>query len=363
MVLSITRRCALLLAVFIAAFQPVSVSAAESTADVSVTQSVHRKGKLGEPGPELDGPPVIPTAVTFVYDVVNSGPDATEVTLRIRPDTFTYSPPGDSPYNHWTVPMLETGLWWQGNADDCNSDSLVCTFSLASGDSYRVMVDARANAPGPFSIYAKAASSVDDPVAANDKSTVYETRVRCSIIGTGGADRLTGTEARDSICGLGGRDRLVGVGDGDKLFGGTGADSFVSDTGDQVFVGGRGADRISYARSRRSVTVSLADNVATGNGHDTIVSVESVIGSRFGDYLTGRGRWDRLSGGRGPDRIAGRGGNDILAGGRGDDRFISRDSMFDAVRGGTGSDIVQADPGDSVSSARRVSYAPFYLDP
>lgn len=72
---------------------------------------------------------------------------------------------------------------------------------------------------------------------------------------------------------------------------------------------------------------------------------------------------DRIEGGPGDDRIAGRTGADVMLGGKGDDRFISRDDTRDVVNGGPGGDVCQADDGDRVTSATRVSEPPFYLDP
>jgi Ca2+-binding RTX toxin-like protein len=73
----------------------------------------------------------------------------------------------------------------------------------------------------------------------------------CTISGTAGDDRLTGTRASDVICALGGDDRVdaregsdVVYGDegDDRLSGDLGADTLYGDDGDDRLEGGLGAD-------------------------------------------------------------------------------------------------------------------------
>jgi Ca2+-binding RTX toxin-like protein len=85
-----------------------------------------------------------------------------------------------------------------------------------------------------------------------------------------------------------------------------------------------------------------------GAGIDTLVSIENLIGSEFGDHLSalvsssgssfsGLGGADVLNGSNGSDTLDGGDGNDTLNGGLGDDTLI----------GGTGNDIF--DGGDGVN--------------
>ena len=101
-------------------------------------------------------------------------------------------------------------------------------------------------------------------------------RLRCTIVGTNGPDRLVGSRRRDVICGLGGADVLVGGRGDDVLSGGpgndylrpgAGRDRALGDSGndfvgardgnaDRIY-GGRGADRARVDRrldTTRSVT-------------------------------------------------------------------------------------------------------------
>ena len=67
------------------------------------------------------------------------------------------------------------------------------------------------------------------------------------------------------------------------------------------------------------MTVDLGRRTATGWGTDRLQGIESVLGSRFGDVLTGDGGRNRLSGQAGNDRLNGSGGGDLVDGGPGTD--------------------------------------------
>ena len=61
------------------------------------------------------------------------------------------------------------------------------------------------------------------------------------------------------------------------------------------------------------MTVDLAASMADGHGHDTLVDVESVVGSRFSDALRGDGRDNWLTGREGDDLLDGQGGSDVAS--------------------------------------------------
>lgn len=67
----------------------------------------------------------------------------------------------------------------------------------------------------------------------------------CTIIGTNGKDRLTGTAIEDTICGLGGNDRINGLGGNDTLKGDAGRDRVTDKSGTDKLFGGGGVDRLS----------------------------------------------------------------------------------------------------------------------
>jgi Ca2+-binding RTX toxin-like protein len=155
------------------------------------------------------------------------------------------------------------------------------------------------------------------------------------IIGGTIANTITGNDRDNVIFGLAGDDTILGNDGDDRLFGGKGADSID---------GGEGFDIASYQRSRASLLVDLAENGASGGEAtgDHLSGVEGVIGSRYGDHMTGDDEANFFSGRDGDDAIYGGGGNDTLIGGAG----------ADTIDGGDGSDTLRfakSDTGVSVN--------------
>ena len=98
------------------------------------------------------------------------------------------------------------------------------------------------------------------------------------------------------------------------IIGTAGDDTLVGTSGDDTINGLAGFDIASYASAGVGVTVSLSVQGVAQNtgaaGHDTLISIEGLIGSAFNDTL---------GGGAGDDFLSGGAGNDILKGGLGDD--------------------------------------------
>lgn len=104
--------------------------------------------------------------------------------------------------------------------------------------------------------------------------------------------------------------------------------------GPEYFYGGLGADlmdgrglrdTVDYSASPAAVTVSLQNGVVNSGGHadgDRLFSIEEVIGSVFGDRITGSGGNDSLMSGPGADLVDGGDGDDTLEGGAGMDTLI-----------------------------------------
>lgn len=154
---------------------------------------------------------------------------------------------------------------------------------------------------------------------------------------TGGAagEHYVGSASDDVLQGAGGKDRLQGVGGNDTLSGGPGGD---------ILDGGMGRDSVSFAAASTGATVDLAagTSTGTGQGNDTLASIENVIGSASGDDITGDRRANRLEGGGGADTLHGGEGNDTLIGGAGPDLMY----------GGDGDDTYLVDDaGDVVSES------------
>ena len=232
--------------------------------------------------------------------------------------------------------------------------------------------------------------------------------VTATIVGTSGADRMTGTPERDVVVGLGGddvvdavggddlvcggpgSDRLVGgpgndrlLGGGDRLSDGPGGTFLVGDTllgggGDDVLDGGadrrtadqrRRPDTYSFAESSSKVEVDLSGTVgrATGEGADRIVlgPAHGIVGTPYADTITGSPVPDTVDGGAGNDTVATGGGGDTVfpdgpAGAEGQDTvatgpgadLVSSLTGRDEVSTGDGADFVEAfSPDPSVVDA------------
>ena len=143
-----------------------------------------------------------------------------------------------------------------------------------------------------------------------------------------GIDMLSNFE---SLLGSAFNDTLTGDGGANTLSGGNGDDALSGGAGNDTLDGGGGNDTASYAAAASGVTVSLAVGTAQdtfGAGIDTLSGVEILLGSAFGDTLTGGVGNDTLAGGAGNDTLDGDSDHDLLAGETDDDTLI----------GGTGDD-------------------------
>ena len=136
-----------------------------------------------------------------------------------------------------------------------------------------------------------------------------------AVVGSSHNDSLTGGSGNDTLQGGAGNDSLTGGSGDDVMDGGTG-------TGNDSLTGGDGTDTASYALASSGVTVSLAAGTATGQGSDTLATIENATGSAHADTLTGDANANTLQGGAGNDQIGGGGGADILYGQGDADTFI-----------------------------------------
>ncbi len=172
---------------------------------------------------------------------------------------------------------------------------------------------------------------------------------RDKLEGSSGLDTLYGGDGDDSLLGGTGGDSLYGEQDSDVLMGGVATDLLSGGSGDDTLDGGAGgdvldggpgdADVASYVLSNAGVTVHLHSpspgGFVTGasGGHalnDSLKDVENLIGSTYGDALSGDDGANYLDGGAGDDFLDGRGGDDTLLGGGG----------FDTLDGGAGTDLL-----------------------
>jgi Ca2+-binding RTX toxin-like protein len=190
----------------------------------------------------------------------------------------------------------------------------------------------------------------DEVVGDNGSDTVLGDAGSDTVIGKRGNDRLFGGPgARDFLDsglgddtldgGPGGLDQVIGGVGNDRLSGGAGdGDLLRPDFGRDTVAGGAGAhDTASFAVSGQNsvvfgaggVLVDLAAGKAEGDGEDTLAGIEDVIGTPFGDTISGGVGPNELYGAGGIDDLVGAGPDDVAHGGIGLDRcrgFAAQDS-------------------------------------
>lgn len=207
--------------------------------------------------------------------------------------------------------------------------------------------------------------SYDDPLRVRDfwvdpaAQTVAD---GLTIIGSSGANTLSGFGVRDAtLRGYGGDDRMSSDGD-DRMFGGAGNDSY-SVYGDAQVIerAGGGRDRVVVEDGStyvlpENVEVLLANTygslTATGNAEANVFRTRSYGSVDFDggdgdDRLVGGGYADRLAGGNGDDVLQGGLRADRLDGGAGADRLVwttaneSRTRAPDIISGfESGTDVI-----------------------
>lgn len=150
-----------------------------------------------------------------------------------------------------------------------------------------------------------------------------------NIVGSRQSDTLIDNRRGNTIHGGRGYDSIEDGRGRDRLFGEQGKDWIEPGPGRDLADGGTGADYLSYQHAPAAVVVDLRAETATGgDGHDTIIGFEKVVGSRFDDVLRGNAKLNVLSGGDGNDWLSGRGG---------DYDFLFGNDGFDWADGGPGS--------------------------
>ena len=148
-------------------------------------------------------------------------------------------------------------------------------------------------------------------------------------------DAITGNALNNQLEGLGGNDTLIGGDGNDTLLGGAGSDVLVGDAGNDSINGGAITDRInyndlnvvSYAGAGSGVTINLAGITGDGStgagtatgatvGTDTLSNVNFIVGSTYGDSITGSSAliFEQIEGGKGNDTLDGGAITDTLNG-------------------------------------------------
>jgi Ca2+-binding RTX toxin-like protein len=202
-----------------------------------------------------------------------------------------------------------------------------------------------------------------------------------TLNGGGGSDTLIGGSGDDNLAGGSGRDSLQGDAGNDRLFGqGATGDTLHGGEGDDLINGGAGDDIIFDEADANFVLNNIS---MTGNGNDTVVSVErailfggasdntidtsafftagktsvtlrghsgndTLIGSELNDAILGDAGNDIIEGRAGNDNLSGAAGRDMLIGGDGNDRLRGQGASFDTLVGGAGDDTLDGGAGTDV---------------
>ena len=153
---------------------------------------------------------------------------------------------------------------------------------------------------------------------------------------------LIGGAGADLIYGMAGDDLISGDAGNDRLFGGAGDDTIEGGIGDDIMNAGTGSDTVSYIYPGKAVVVDLTQTESqdtVGDGNDTLVSFENIIGSKGDDVLVGNEEANIITAGEGDDVIHGGDGDDTLSGEAGDDTVYGGDGD-DVLSGGAGDDAL-----------------------
>lgn len=164
----------------------------------------------------------------------------------------------------------------QGSCTMTSTSANCALGSLAPGAQATVTVVAEPGATGTLSDKATAGAAQTDPVPANNTATATSTvnNARgCTIIGTSGADTLTGGYSNDVICALSGNDTVRAGYGNDTVHAGPGNDNVDGGFGDDTLNGGPGNDTLTgyYGNDRLNAVdgVSGNDTANGGLGTDT----------------------------------------------------------------------------------------------
>ena len=177
-----------------------------------------------------------------------------------------------------------------------------------------------------------------------------------NVNGGSGNDILTGNAVGNVLNGNAGNDNIKGGDSVDSLNGGDGDDTIAGNTGNDQIDGGAGVNTVDFASAGSGgvgVNVNLITGTSTGEGNDTLKTIQNVNGSSFTDtingdasnnVLNGRGGNDAVSGNAGDDNVNGGAGADQMSGQAGNDRIAGAEGN-DSAQGGTGNDNIQGGNG------------------
>ena len=255
------------------------------------------------------------------------------------PETTITSGPAEGEILNSDAPMFG----WASSEPNSTFKCVVDEKAIAScNDAFRMGAS-----PGPhtFSVAATDPAGNTDPTPATRNFTVRLEGSSLAELGSCPLDGklIVGTSGADTITGTAGTDLIYGRAGNDVLRGGAGADCITGQSGDDRLYGG-----------------SRGDYVFGGSGNDRVAGQsgnDAVYGEAGNDRVTGGTGDDILDGGPGRDRLIDSSGRDTFAGGPGNDLVDARDRsragrrIADRVSCGSGRyDVALVDAVDRVAS-------------
>jgi len=177
--------------------------------------------------------------------------------------------------------------------------------------------------------------------AFDDTDTLSNIQV---VVGTGYADSIWGQTSHSTT--------MFGGAGADSLVGGDVGDTLIGDIGNDTLDGAGGTDTVDYTReainnstgwpingpgaTRHGVVVNLSNATITVAGEtiaagtaidtfgstDTLISIETIVGSEFADHIVGSLATYSIDGGDGDDVLVAGDGTGTMHGDDGDDTFV-----------------------------------------
>lgn len=182
---------------------------------------------------------------------------------------------------------------------------------------------------------------IENAYGGSGNDTISGNTANNILMGNAGDDLINGGQGDDILYGGLGNDILNGGRGNDTLYGGQGDDIMNGGPGGDTFYGGLGHDIVDYLDAGAGIIASLlspAGNIGHAFG-DTYDGIEGLVGSMYGDTLTGDGGNNTLSGRAGDDFLYGGLGNDTLLGGQGNDSLYGGQGN-DTLNGAMGNDML-----------------------
>ncbi|TAF12533.1 MAG: calcium-binding protein, partial [Alphaproteobacteria bacterium] len=156
---------------------------------------------------------------------------------------------------------------------------------------------------------------------------------RYSLEGSSESDIYLITDQGFELIGNALSNYMQGGGGDDHISSGAGNDILVGGLGNDILDGGTGSDTANYSADANRLVINLETGVAKGNGSDTLISIDNVIGGRASDNIIGNDSNNEITSGAGNDVVNAGGGDDLIVGGDG--------AGNDTYNGGTGIDTIK----------------------